>query len=147
MSGLGTADGWLERRLAPLIGRETELVEIDRLLDETRMLTITGTGGVGKTRLAIEVAARRRRSCGDVVFVDLSAIAESELVGGAVLASLGVSEEPGATRSRRSPIDFVFVEGCSFSTTASRSSTARRLSRRRYWRDVCGFRFWLPAAR
>lgn len=95
MSGLGTADGWLERRLAPLIGRETELVEIDRLLDETRMLTITGTGGVGKTRLAIEVAARRRRSCGDVVFVDLSAIAESELVGGAVLASLGVSEEPG----------------------------------------------------
>jgi predicted ATPase/DNA-binding CsgD family transcriptional regulator len=88
--------GWLERRLAPLIGREAEVLEIDRLLGATRLLTITGTGGAGKTRLAIEVAGRtRRRISGDVVFADLSAIDDSELIGGAVRASLGIGEGTG----------------------------------------------------
>ncbi len=48
----------LPAALSPLIGRESELAALDRLCEENRLVTLTGTGGIGKTRLAAELAAR-----------------------------------------------------------------------------------------
>ena len=61
------------------IGRVDELVQVSRLLGQTRLLTLTGIGGVGKTRLAIQVARRAAPSHpGGVVMVDISGITDPE---------------------------------------------------------------------
>ncbi|MFF7751769.1 BTAD domain-containing putative transcriptional regulator [Streptomyces sp. NPDC007971] len=74
-----------------LIGREREMAEVDRLLGRSRLLTLTGAGGCGKTRLAFAVAARRRDDFRDGAwFVDLAGLAEPHLVPEAVAAVLGV---------------------------------------------------------
>ncbi|MFI6389141.1 BTAD domain-containing putative transcriptional regulator [Nonomuraea sp. NPDC050540] len=74
--------------LTSFVGREAEL---DRLtaLAAARLVTITGPGGTGKTRLAVESARRGGR---DVCFVDLSAVADAGLVPHAVMGALGVRE-------------------------------------------------------
>lgn len=79
----------------PLIGRERELGELANLIraGETRLLTLTGPGGVGKTRLAIEVA----RDAGDmfpdgVAFVSLAPVDDAQLVIPAVARSLGQTQ-------------------------------------------------------
>ncbi|MEU5539848.1 BTAD domain-containing putative transcriptional regulator, partial [Streptomyces sp. NPDC020362] len=74
-----------------LIGREREMAEVDRLLGRSRLLTLTGAGGCGKTRLALAVAARRCDDFRDGAwFVDLAGLAEPHLVPEAVAAALGV---------------------------------------------------------
>ena len=78
------------------IGREKELEECARLLEGTRLLTLTGVGGAGKTRLAIKVAGRRVERFRDGVwFVDLAPLAEGRHVVEAVAQTLGVREEAG----------------------------------------------------
>ena len=62
----------------PLIGRETEVEKVGKLLDEYRLVTITGQGGIGKTRVAIEVARRQSRR---VVFVPLADLDRSGVAG------------------------------------------------------------------
>ena len=63
--------------LTSFIGRERELTEAGRLLGASRVLTLTGMGGTGKTRLALELAKRDLfRNAGGVFFVDLSAVME-----------------------------------------------------------------------
>lgn len=54
--GLNTS---LPEPLSPLIGRRSEIVEIRQMLEESRLVTLTGAGGSGKTRLALELAAAR----------------------------------------------------------------------------------------
>lgn len=67
--------------LTPLVGRRRELAEVRDLLVATRVLTLTGIGGVGKTRLARAVAADRRRAFPDGVwYVDLDSIEDADLV-------------------------------------------------------------------
>lgn len=75
------------------IGREAEIVSLETRLQAERLVTLTGVGGVGKTRLALE-AARRTASAFDdgVVFVDLSPLRDAALVPGQVAAALGVRE-------------------------------------------------------
>src|SRR5579863_5655414 len=69
-----------------LIGREREIHDVVRLLERGRIVTIVGAGGIGKTRLAIEIASTY---AGDVCFVDLEPLAEGALVATTVAAGLG----------------------------------------------------------
>src|SRR5688572_17974858 len=100
----GTATGRahttaLPRHLTSFVGREDELAEIARLLEVGALVTLTGTGGVGKTRLALRTASGTAGAYPDGVrFVDLAPLAphaDSALVVSAVLAALGVGESSG----------------------------------------------------
>jgi predicted ATPase/DNA-binding SARP family transcriptional activator len=80
--------------LTPLLGREHEIVECLRLLGATRLLSITGAGGCGKTRLALELAHRAAASYEHAVWVDLASLADDRLIAHQILAALGVRESP-----------------------------------------------------
>ena len=84
--------------LAPLIGRERDVGEIDRLLgeDAVRLLTLTGPGGIGKTSLGIESARRATgRFPGGVAFVALAPLGDASLVLPTISQTLGLREEAG----------------------------------------------------
>jgi non-specific serine/threonine protein kinase len=88
------------RRLPPqptrFIGRERERVEIRRLLAESPLLTLTGVGGCGKTRLALQVAADLGARFPDGVWVvELASVADAALVPQAAAAVLGLREQSG----------------------------------------------------
>jgi predicted ATPase/class 3 adenylate cyclase len=88
----------LPEQLTPLIGRQREIGQIDAMLrrDGVRMLTLTGAGGSGKTRLALEVARRRLEDFADGVYlVSLATVAEPPLVLPAIAEALGISEGAG----------------------------------------------------
>ncbi|HUP74664.1 MAG TPA: hypothetical protein VM282_16590 [Acidimicrobiales bacterium] len=79
----------------PLIGRADEISQISELMRESRMLTLTGAGGVGKTRLALQVAAETiDRFDGGVWWVDLATISDPDAVAVAVLHAVGGAEQP-----------------------------------------------------
>jgi predicted ATPase/class 3 adenylate cyclase len=76
--------------LTSFVGREQEIGQIEQLLTDTRLLTLTGPGGTGKTRMALEVAARSLPRYADgAFFVDLSPIGDAALVPSAVATALG----------------------------------------------------------
>jgi non-specific serine/threonine protein kinase len=89
----------VERRLpTPLtsfVGRQQEVLDLTQLLSTTRLLTLTGAGGVGKTRLALEVARGTEAAFGEVTLVELAALADPALVPQAVAWAIGVGEQPG----------------------------------------------------
>src|SRR5215208_2271157 len=77
------------------VGRETELRNVKRDLTMTRLLTLTGAGGCGKTRLALEVARELIGAYPDGVWlIELAPLSEGALVAQAVAAALGVQEQP-----------------------------------------------------
>jgi predicted ATPase len=79
----------LPRQLTSFIGRERELAEAAALLRNARLLTLTGAGGCGKTRLALQLAGQRGEDFADGVWpVELAAVGEPELVGPAVAQAL-----------------------------------------------------------
>jgi predicted ATPase/DNA-binding SARP family transcriptional activator/Tfp pilus assembly protein PilF len=83
--------------LTPLIGRKTEQEQIVSTLNDSRLLTLTGTGGVGKTRLAIAVAEQVAAKYPDgVFFVDLAPLSDPTSVVPAVARALQIQEESGA---------------------------------------------------
>jgi non-specific serine/threonine protein kinase len=87
------AHGNLPQALTSFIGREREIAEIKRLLPDTRLLTLTGTGGIGKTRLAVQAAAEVADAYRDGVrFVDLAPLTDPTLVPSALALVLGVKE-------------------------------------------------------
>ena len=79
------------------VGRAAELAELRSLVSgRSRLVTIAGPGGIGKSRLALQVAAEALDGAGDGVWlVELAPVAEPELVTRTVAAVLGVREEPG----------------------------------------------------
>src|SRR5690606_33693829 len=78
------------------IGRERELSALHSLLGSTRLLTLTGSGGSGKTRLALELAAHARAARGDAVaWLELASIGDAKRVPAAAAAALGICEQPG----------------------------------------------------
>src|SRR5215210_2939693 len=80
-------------QLTSFVGRERVLEEVEDLLATTRLLTLTGLGGVGKTRLAIEVASRQwGRFADGASFVPLAAIRDPDLVILAIAQALGIPD-------------------------------------------------------
>ena len=77
------------------VGRERDMLEVERELATTRLLTLTGAGGSGKTRLALEVARDLIEAYpGGVWLVELAPLSEEVLVPKAVAEALGVPERP-----------------------------------------------------
>ena len=88
--------GNLRPRNTTFIGRETELTELEELLEAHQLITLTGVGGVGKTRLALEVGARLADTFRDGVWVvELAAVGDPAAVPDAVAAVLGITQQPG----------------------------------------------------
>jgi predicted ATPase/class 3 adenylate cyclase len=86
----------LPLQVTSFVGRERELADVRRLLGATRLLTLTGPGGTGKTRLALQAAADVLEQYPDGVWLtELGALADPELVPQAAGAAAGVREEPG----------------------------------------------------
>jgi predicted ATPase/class 3 adenylate cyclase len=86
----------LPPQLTSFIGREKELAEIRRLFAATRLLTLTGAGGCGKTRLALQVAADLLDdSPGGVWLVELAALTDGAMVVQAAASALSIREVPG----------------------------------------------------
>lgn len=84
---------------APLVGRDRIVSEILDLVTPgaNRLITLTGPGGTGKTRLAIDVASQLHERFDAVVFVPLATISEPSLVLPTIASALGLREEPGQT--------------------------------------------------
>jgi predicted ATPase/DNA-binding CsgD family transcriptional regulator/DNA-binding XRE family transcriptional regulator len=90
-----SAEGVLPLQLTSFVGRQHEVAEIRALLQQRRLVTLVGAGGVGKTRLALQVAAEAVAGYPDGVWmVDLAPIAEAALVPKAVASVLDVREQP-----------------------------------------------------
>lgn len=82
--------GRLPRRPTDIIGRAEEITEVAGLLSQSRFVTLVGSGGVGKTTVAVELAYLLREQFDLVCFVDLDAIKEPSWVARAVAAALGL---------------------------------------------------------
>jgi predicted ATPase/class 3 adenylate cyclase len=86
----------LPRQLTTFVGRERERREVEEALGGTRLLTLTGPGGTGKTRLSIQVASEVMAEFEDGVhFVALAPIADPALVIPTIAQELGIREDPG----------------------------------------------------
>src|SRR6202163_446571 len=83
-------------QLTSFVGRDAQLTQLRELLAQNRVVTLTGAGGVGKTRLAVQVAAAMAPEFGDGVwYVDLAPITDPELVGVTVARAMGLPDQPG----------------------------------------------------
>ena len=121
MRALDASPGNLRPATTSFIGRESEVAEVQAAVKAHRLVTLTGVGGVGKTRLAVEVAARLADEFPDGVWVfELAAVTDPAAVPDAVAAVLGITQQPGKSVSevggRRA---WRAESGCWCSTTAS----------------------------
>jgi predicted ATPase len=100
LRALDASPGNLRVPTTSFIGRESEVAELQTAVKAHRLVTLTGVGGVGKTRLALEVAARRADEFPDGVwFFELAAVTDPAAVPDAVAAVLGITQQPGKTMS------------------------------------------------
>jgi predicted ATPase/class 3 adenylate cyclase len=100
LRALDTTPGNLRPAATSLIGRESEVDAIKTAVRSHQLVTLTGVGGVGKTRLALEVAAQLVDEFPDGVWVfELAAVTDPASVPDAVAAVLGITQQPGRTVS------------------------------------------------
>jgi hypothetical protein len=100
LRALDTSPGNLRPAVTSFIGREAEVAELHAAVKAHRLMTLTGVGGVGKTRLALEVTALLADEFPDGVwFFDLAAVTDPAAVPDAVAAVLGIIQQPGKTVS------------------------------------------------
>jgi predicted ATPase/class 3 adenylate cyclase len=86
----------LPAQMTSFIGREKEMAEITQAINEHRLVTLTGSGGTGKTRLSLQVAAKMLEQFRDGVwFVELAPLSDPALVPNTIASVLGVREEQG----------------------------------------------------
>jgi predicted ATPase len=98
LRALDVSPGNLRAATTSFIGRESEVAELQAAVKAHRLVTLTGVGGVGKTRLALEVAARLADEFPDGVwFFELAAVTDPAAVPDAVAAVLGITQQPGKT--------------------------------------------------
>ena len=120
--------------LSRFVGRSAELAELQAMLREHRLVTLLGTGGIGKTRLALEVAAAWREIVEDVLVVDFGSLHTGDLVDGALLEAAGIGPQSGRAAldatidhlARRSAL--VVLDTCEH-VLASAAQMAERLLR------------------
>ena len=94
----------LPGQLTPLIGRTTEMSDLKQLFEEARLITIVGTGGIGKTRLAVEFGAQmlaQKAYADGIYFVDLSSIQYPTQVIEAVADVFEIAESPQTSLSHQ----------------------------------------------
>lgn len=126
------APGRLPVPLSSLVGRDADLTRLDRLLDGARIVTLTGPGGVGKTRLAVE-AARRRAGHHELGarFVDLADVRTSDGLVGAIIGALGLAVEqapPEVVLGRAGALDvLVVLDNCEHLVDAAAGAVERLL--------------------
>ena len=100
LRALDTSPGNLRPQTTSFIGREAEAAELQDAVKSHRLVTLTGVGGVGKTRLATEIAARLADEFPDGVWVfELAAVADPAAVPDAVAAVLGITQQSGMSVS------------------------------------------------
>jgi predicted ATPase len=100
LRALDTNPGNLRSAATSFIGRESEAGEVQAAVKAHRLVTLTGVGGVGKTRLALEVAGRLVDEFPDGVwFFELAAVTDPAAVPDAVAAVLGITQQPGKSVS------------------------------------------------
>jgi predicted ATPase len=100
LRALDASPGNLRPPVTSFIGRESEVGEVQAAVKAHRLVTLTGVGGIGKTRLAVEVATRLADEFPDGVwFFDLAAVADPAAVPDAVAAVLGIIQQPGKSVS------------------------------------------------
>jgi predicted ATPase/class 3 adenylate cyclase len=100
LRALDTSSGNLRFATSSFIGRESELDEVQAAVKTHRLVTLTGVGGVGKTRLALEIARRLADEFPDGVWVfELAAVSDPAAVPDAVAAVLGITQQPGKSVS------------------------------------------------
>jgi predicted ATPase/class 3 adenylate cyclase len=98
LRGLDRVPHNLPAQLTPLVGRGGTLADLRARLREARLLTLTGAGGIGKTRLALELAGDALERFADGAWlVDLAAVNDPALVAQAVASALGIKEQPGSS--------------------------------------------------
>lgn len=105
LRSLGAQQVHLPRQRTSFVGREDELASVETLLHDGALLTLTGPGGAGKTRLAVRLAERVSEQFEHgVFFVDLSPITDPDLVAVTIARSLGLPESRGENRTARDRI-------------------------------------------
>ncbi len=124
----------LPTALTGFVGREGELREVKRLLSTTHLLTLTGAGGCGKTRLSLQVAADLLDTFpGGVWFVELAALTDPTTVPSALATAMGLREDPskplltGIGENLRNRTSLLILDNCEHLVAACAEATDRLL--------------------
>jgi predicted ATPase/class 3 adenylate cyclase len=95
---LDTFPNNLPTQLTSFIGRENEIAEVKQELESHRLVTLTGSGGTGKTRLSLQVAADLLEKFGHGIwFVELAPLTDPDLIPQTILSTIGIQEQQGKT--------------------------------------------------
>lgn len=156
---IDTTPGNLRQPATSFIGRDAEVAEVESTVRAHRLVTLTGSGGVGKTRLALEVAARLADQFPDGVWVfELAVIGNPASVPDAVAAVLGITQQPDKTVSEsvaaalEGRVRLLMFDNCEHVRDAAadlveailaRSATVRVLATSREALGIADERVWL----